>query len=77
MKQPEAGTYDPDWHLPNDAICPNPDCLRLLRNNPETERVLALRGFKFYDIERDRMVFPRGPLRYCQCNQKPLGAGER
>ena len=71
----ESRTYDPDRHLPNNAICMNRNCLRLVRNNPATERFLAMTGFKFYDEARDKMVFPRGSLPYCHCATPAPGPG--
>ena len=71
----ETGTYDPDRHLPDDAICRNENCLRLVRNHPATERFLAATGVAFYDEAKGKMVFPRGSLPYCHCPNPAPGSG--
>jgi DNA replication protein DnaC len=50
--------------LPEDGICGN--CSLIVRNNPAVEKLLALRGLKYYDDKENRVVNKGVP--YCRCN---------
>ena len=56
-------------HLPDDGICENKLCLKVRRDHPGNERILALRGFHWYDPRTRRMVH-RVPVPYCRCGLK-------
>ena len=55
---PEGAKY-----LPEDGICT--ECSLIVRNNPAVEKLLALRGLKYYDDKENRVVNKGVP--YCRC----------
>jgi len=50
--------------VPDDGICP--DCDLLVRGHPGVEKLLALRGLKYYDDKLNKVVNRGVP--YCRCN---------
>lgn len=55
----------PDFHIPEDGVCPS--CDKLRRHHQGVEQVLALRGFKYHDPTTGKMVVNiPGPI-YCGC----------
>jgi len=50
--------------VPDDGICP--DCDLLVRGHPGVEKLLALRGLKYYDDKLNKVVNKGVP--YCRCN---------
>ena len=40
--------------LPDDGICS--DCSLIVRNNPAVEKLLAIRGLKYYDDKENRVI---------------------
>tara|TARA_Y100000310_G_scaffold80363_1_gene77040 strand:- start:1206 stop:2048 length:843 start_codon:yes stop_codon:yes gene_type:complete len=50
-------------YLPDDGICS--ECSLIVRNNPAVEKLLALRGLKYYDDKENRVVNKGVP--YCRC----------
>ena len=55
---PEGARY-----LPEDGVCS--ECALIVRNNPAVEKLLALRGLKYYDDKENRVVNKGVP--YCRC----------
>jgi len=55
---PEGAKY-----LPEDGICT--ECSLIVRNNPAVEKLLALRGLKYYDDKENRVINKGVP--YCRC----------
>ena len=53
-------------HIPETGLCPR--CGDLVPNHPEVERVLASKGYKYYDPQQGRTV-QRVPIRYCHCDE--------
>jgi DNA replication protein DnaC len=49
--------------VPDDGICP--DCDLLVRGHPGVEKLLALRGLKYYDDKLNKVVNKGVP--YCRC----------
>lgn len=56
-----------DYLMPADGVCPA--CDRLRRGNPEVDRILALRGLRYYDERRGGMV-TRDGVRFCKCKEE-------
>jgi len=50
--------------LPDDGICS--DCDLIVRNNPAVEKLLAIRGLKYYDDKESKVINKGVP--YCRCN---------
>ena len=50
--------------LPDDGICS--DCSLIVRNNPAVEKLLAIRGLKYYDDKENRVINKGVP--YCRCS---------
>jgi DNA replication protein DnaC len=50
--------------LPDDGICS--DCSLIVRNNPAVEKLLAIRGLKYYDDKENKVINKGVP--YCRCN---------
>ena len=50
-------------YLPDDGICP--ECSLIVRNNPTVEKLLALRGLKYYDDKENRVINKGVP--HCRC----------
>lgn len=59
-------------YLPDDGVCPVCDWLR--RDHPGVEKVLAIRGLKYFDPDKGRMVI-KGAIPYCRC--KPVATSAR
>jgi DNA replication protein DnaC len=55
---PEGARY-----IPDDGICS--ECSMIVRDNPAVEKLLAIRGLKYYDDKEDRVVNKGVP--YCRC----------
>ena len=55
---PEEARY-----LPDDGICS--ECSMIARDNPAVEKLLAIRGLKYYDDKENRVVNKGVP--YCRC----------
>jgi DNA replication protein DnaC len=51
-------------HLPDDGICSK--CALIVRNNPAVEKLLAIRGLKYYDDKENKVINKGVP--YCRCN---------
>ena len=60
----EQDIPDEAKYLPEDGICP--ECLRLVRNHPGVEKVLAARRLKYYDPDKHQMVI-KVAVPYCIC----------
>lgn len=53
-----------DYYIPEDGICEG--CDRLKRNHPGVAKVLALKGYEYFDPIRGGMVYKVG-IPYCTC----------
>jgi len=51
-------------YIPEDGVCPN--CSRLVREHPGVNRVLAARGFMYYDEDNDKYTYKQ-PVQRCEC----------
>mgnify|MGYP005817050377 CR=1 FL=1 len=50
--------------IPDDGICS--DCSLIVHNNPAVEKLLAIRGLKYYDDKQNKVINKGVP--YCRCN---------
>jgi len=53
-------------HIPDDGICG--ECDRLLKHHPGVNRVLAARGYQYYDPDTGKLVIKVG-IPYCRCSE--------
>ena len=51
-------------YIPEDGVCPN--CSRLVREHPGVNRVLAARGFMYYDEDNYKYIYKQ-PVQRCEC----------
>jgi DNA replication protein DnaC len=63
------GLPDDVKYIPDDGVCE--DCLRIKRDHPGVNRVLAARGFMRYDEDNDKYVYAQ-PVPRCECVNSKL-----
>ena len=53
-------------YIPDDGLCG--ECDRLYKNHPGVNRVLAARGYQYYDTDTGKLVIKVG-IPYCRCGE--------
>ena len=56
------------WYIPEGSVCVV--CDRLIRNTPGLAKLLAARGFEYFDPDRGVMI-KRVPVPWCLCSDAP------